>query len=169
MTELEKFYSTFIPPEGGVWHMLYAEIAGAPQSVNHMYVVNKWGALTLKAAGRKFKDKILTVLGPLAFEWGKVGTRIYSEGGHAELSIELCLPELVNKSWKPGGRLTPKGKLVSPYKKLDGSNYIKCIEDAVAQATGIDDSLSLQVQVRKDTRHVGTPLVKIGYRVWLPS
>jgi hypothetical protein len=153
-----------------VAYVFEAEIWGAPESVNHMYVLSKWGTLTLKATGRAFKAQIVGVLAPVVLQVGPVISRLYKDGGHTELTIALRLPNLMNGSWKKGTlKTTPKGRFVSPYKKLDGSNYIKLIEDAVADATGIDDSMNVDTRVIKDVSWRGPPSITVRYVVWLPQ
>lgn len=148
-----------------------AIVGGMPESVNHMYTVNQYGKMVLKAAGRTFQDRIVQTVAPLCLtrDWRRATHKIYTLGGWVELDIVLCIEGLRNGAWVPKVLTTTKsGAVRSPYKKLDGTNYIKCIEDGLVRATGIDDSLSRRVGISKDFYWTGDPEVKIEYNVWLP-
>lgn len=137
-----------------------------------MYGHGPHGQVFLKKAGKAFKDRAMSAVAEsvMSSAWGRTSEQIYALGGWAVLWIELRLPGLRNKSWTRGAiSYTPGGSPRSPYKRLDGSNYIKLLEDAVAQGTGIDDSLSLSTQVSKDFDWLGDPEVEIVYQVWLPA
>lgn len=150
--------------------VLEAMIPGVPLSVNDMYT-HYMGKMVLKAAGKNFKALIVSTIAPLVFEsdWRNASHRIYSMGGHVRTELELAIPGLRNKTWRPGPvKVMKKGTPRSPYKKLDASNYIKLIEDGLATATGIDDSLSESISVRKLFDWDGEPEVRIRMEIWLP-
>jgi hypothetical protein len=144
-----------------------------PISINAMYSSSQQRRF-LTAAGRHFKDALTAavarqvLLSPVP--WPLVEAAVYQDGAHAELHIDLYLAVLHNRSWKVGGALTrPKNQEAqrqrrSPYQKLDGSNYIKLIEDAVARGTGIDDSVNLFAAIRKHEDQKN-PRVRLRYRI----
>lgn len=146
-------------------------VDGAPESVNHMYSRGPHGNTFLKKAGQAFKDRAQSavVRACQGKDWGRASTQIYEEGGWAELWIELRLPGLHNRSWKPGPIVMLSKSPRAPYQRLDGSNYIKLLEDAVARGTGIDDSLTRAVHVTKNFDWAGAPEVEITYQLWLPG
>jgi hypothetical protein len=155
---------------GGV--QLRASILGRPLSTNHMYTINNWGRLSLKQTGRKFQDTVVTALAELCStrDWGRRSTDIYIQGGWAALRVKLLFPSQRNGAWVKGStKTTEKGNLRSPYKKLDASNYYKCIEDGVVRATGVDDSLTVRQSISKDFNWKGPSMVLIRYTVWLPQ
>jgi len=53
--------------------------------------------------------------------------------------------EILNKSWLASG----KSKAKSPYKRMDVGNRRKLLEDCVAEAVDIDDSLSFRLELVK--------------------
>lgn len=131
-------------------HSLYIALADPrPPSVNHLYVNGFRGRRVLSKEGHAFKAALTQAVAAecMARPWKEAIDTIYRDAGRVRLTIGLHLP-ILNKSWKPGG-VTEKGAPQSPYKKLDGTNYIKAIEDAAVAGTGIDDSAYLSVTVEK--------------------
>jgi hypothetical protein len=70
------------------------------------------------------------------------------------LKIVFWFPEeeLLNKGW-------PKKQAKTLYKKVDAGNRRKLLEDCLAEALGIDDSLFFSVHLEK---RIGDPLVGIS-------
>lgn len=131
-------------------HSFYVELyEPTPPSVNHLYTSGFKGRRVLSKEGLAFKDALIRTVAEecMAMSWQDAIKAVYEQGAWVRLTIGFHLP-LFNKSWKPGGR-TEKGELQSPYKKIDGSNYIKAIEDAVSKAIGIDDSANLTTTIHK--------------------
>lgn len=156
---------------GGVEVIITATIPGEAISANHMYTRNQFGRMVLKAKGRAFQDSIVKAIAPLGLSaaWGKADLELYRCGGSASLEVELRFPDLNNGAWKPGTlSKTPTGMTRGPYKTLDASNYLKCIEDGVVKATGIDDTNHLHVSSKKIVDWTDDPEVGIRYTVWLP-
>lgn len=132
-----------------------------PVSVNRMYGTRQ-GRRYLTNEGRTFKDalKAEAVNACLlsSVPWPEVIDSIYKRGYYAELHVQLFLSNLLNKSWKPGGGETKGGAPRSPYTKLDATNYLKLIEDAVSEGVGIDDSCTMQATIVKipcDEKDIG--------------
>lgn len=159
------------PAGSGTEVVVEAIVPGAALSANHMYTRNQFGRMVLKAQGRAFQDRIVSAIAPLGLTqaWGQADLMFYKHGGYVSLEIELRFPDFLNGMWVAGtlGK-TKTGQVRGPYKTLDASNYIKCIEDGVVRATGIDDTNHLFVSSRKVTDWTGDPEVGIRYSVWLP-
>lgn len=149
-----------------------------PISINKAY--SGMGNRFLTKEGRHFEDKLkaatAAALGTQPIMWKHVVDSVYKHGGSIDLTIWLYLDDLRNEAWSVGGSMTvpkkPKpGKKAakpqprSPYKKKDGSNYIKLIEDAIVQGTGIDDSAHLDVAVKKREDRLD-PRIVLVYKVY---
>ncbi len=149
-----------------------------PVSVNKLYSSD--GARRfLTSAGKKFKSafrkQIAETLMLQPVPWKTVVAWVYEHGAWCRLEIELHLESLRNQSWKVGGCMTkpkkrkdgtrPKPQPRSPYQRVDGSNYVKLIEDAVKEGTGIDDSCYLETEVRK-REDKDNPRVAITFSVY---
>jgi len=139
----------------------------APISVNEMYSTGNGGRRFLTSAGRHYKDRMKEVVSEatMSLRWKDAVDAVYKGGAWVSLSVVLEVDRLANGSWKPGGGKTTSGDLRSPYRKMDGSNYIKIVEDAVVLGTGIDDSAHLDVRVRK-TQATGKPRVVVEYKIY---
>ena len=123
-----------------------------PVSINKAYTVFR-GEKKLTKAGKAFKDALSQAVSRATFEWKRAHQTTYQEGGKAELHITLFFPDLYNKTWTKGGKVKTR------YKKKDASNYLKLIEDAVSDGSGIDDCFNLDLHIRK--RHSDTPRVEV--------
>lgn len=121
----------------------------APPSVNHLYRTGYRGSRVLTKEGEHFKAALQQVVVEecMALPWKMAIDAVYLEAAWVRLTIGFNT-QILNGSWKPGRR-TEKGNPQSPYKRLDASNYIKVIEDAIAKGTGIDDSVHLHVSIVK--------------------
>lgn len=139
-----------------------------PISVNRMYRNGRNGQRVLTGEGKHFKDVLRKTVARAAMEsqylWTETQDLVYMSGHHTRLQIDLYLKSVRNKSWKQGGGKTATGKQQSPYIRIDGTNYIKIIEDAVAEGTGIDDSCNLSVCVRK-FESLDDPRVEVLFEV----
>lgn len=115
-----------------------------PISINAAYTTVR-GRRMLTTEGKAFKANLAAAVArELPIDWGKLADRVYSEAAWVELEVGIHRNIRV-ASWKPGAR----EKRQMPYQRMDGSNYLKLIEDAVVHATGIDDSAHLDVRVVK--------------------
>lgn len=119
----------------------------APVSVNELYTTFR-GKKNLTAKGKAYRDGLAQVVARSSTEWKRAHDMVYQNGGGATLLVALYFETLKNKSWKPGGK-TEKGLLSEPRKVQDASNYIKIIEDGVAQGCGINDCNNISVLVTK--------------------
>lgn len=140
-----------------------------PVSVNRMYGTGKQGQKFLTPEGKHFKDALTQATMRKTLEgrvlWPEVVDLVYKQRYYAVIRINLYLSSLYNGAWEFGGGKTASGERRSPYKKVDGSNYTKLIEDAVATGTGIDDSCNLgsttwKYEDKKD------PRVEVFYDVY---
>ena len=128
--------------------MIHVEVPYFPPSVNHAYfdqvIMNSRKGKkfivkrTLTAAGRKFKRELKTWLGKNRQD---VLSFFNSPGGEYSILIVLYFEALYNAGW-------PK-KAKARHKKIDASNYIKVLEDALAEAAGHNDSQHVCVSVSK--------------------
>jgi len=108
-----------------------------PPSVNKAYVTTRSGRRILSAKGKEYKrevarivaehcaDKPETVLGEVKLE----------------LTINLHM-RTENKGWSTG-------KSKNRYKRVDASNRVKLLEDALFSVLGVDDSLVFLLHVEK--------------------
>lgn len=111
---------------------LYTEIEGVPPTTNKAYfdMVVKKGkkyvpVRTLTAEGKAYKTLVRT---HIAKAWGS-----HKIPGNRPLSlvVKLSFPNIENKGWPD--------KAEQRYKKLDVSNRIKLLEDALSDAIAVDD------------------------------
>jgi Holliday junction resolvase RusA-like endonuclease len=133
-----------------VLHSIFVTLSDPrPPSNNRLYRNGPHGRKVLSKEGAAFKAAMTAavVRECMVLPWKQAVEAVYCEAAWVRLTIGLHV-DLYNASWVPGA-LTPSGDLQSPYKKLDGSNYIKVIEDAVSDGTGIDDSANLSTTVEK--------------------
>ena len=145
-----------------------------PISVNEAYSSN--GAKRfLTSAGKKYKASLVEIISNkillLPHNWQDLADVVYKYGGHVTLDVTLYLDNLRNTAWRVGGGMTKGGekgskpKPRSPFVSKDASNYVKLIEDAVKDATGIDDSCHLDVIARK-REDLENPRVHIIYSIF---
>lgn len=104
-----------------------------PLSLNSIYPTSRSGHRFLSDEGRVFKDTIMTALANYVIE-NKFEDY---QGFKFHCSLEICFgfSELY---FKNGG-----------IKRNDVSNYIKPIEDAIAEFFGYDDAYNFEVIARK--------------------
>jgi len=141
-----------------------------PISVNAAYTRAR-GMVFLSKEGKVFEDALRAEVSQTLMHsqvpWGQVVDLVYKQGGSLALEIWLYT-DMLNGAWKVGGGTTSGGKTGkpqprSPYKKMDASNYIKLIEDAVVKGSGVDDSANLDVTICKRHDPVD-PRIVIRYR-----
>lgn len=112
-----------------------------PPSTNKLYYT-KGGIRHLSAAGKIYHHKVkIAILSSIAF------SPDFMEGLDTPLSLDLTFyfTELENKGWL-------QGKAKSRYKRVDLSNRVKVLEDAIAEALCIDDKLFFSITLRKMQR-----------------
>lgn len=133
-----------------VLHSFYVVLTDpAPPSVNHMYFTNRYGQRVLTKEGVRFKSAMTSAVVEqcMFLPWKRAVDAVYDERATVCLVIVVHGP-ILNGSWKPKSQ-TEKGNRRSPYKKKDATSYIKVVEDAVAEGTGIDDSANMDVRTLK--------------------
>lgn len=148
-----------------ILYSFYAALADLePPSVNKLYTNGYRGRRILSKDGERFKAAMTaSVVYEIShLPWREAVDAVYLGGAGIRLVITLSR-NIFNGSWVPGKR-TPKGELSAPYQKMDATNYIKVIEDAVVAGTGIDDCAHIETSVCK--WHSESPLVEIGYEVF---
>lgn len=112
-------------------------IPGLPLSANHAYINMPKGGRTLSAAGKKYKAE---TSGYLARTFPNE-MMIFKKDVPFGYLMQFCFPNLFNKGWPD--------KAKTRYKKLDVTNRIKLFEDALFDASGIDDSQVLSAHEDK--------------------
>ena len=133
---------------------LVATLEKLPPSVNKLYT------LATKRAGKKVvafqkrsiaANKYITWASTeLAKQWGLSPIKLEPNSPH-ELTLIFYFPKIENSGW-------PKTK--TRFKKKDGNNYIKLLEDIIATACGVDDSATFDTHVFKRLS-TGKPRVEI--------
>jgi hypothetical protein len=112
--------------------VIYLSLPGIPPSSNHAYFNLPKGGRALTPAGKKYKNETTAYLAQtyraklMAFR-PNVGFQIF---------FRFTVESIENKLWKPGGK-------VNRYKKFDGGNLTKLLEDCLKDVGGIDDSQTL--------------------------
>jgi Holliday junction resolvase RusA-like endonuclease len=129
--------------------MIFMQVPGLPLSVNHAYednVIVKTGKKgrrkyivnrKLSEEGDAYKQETSTYLSRYFPEEMQIMKPNVSLG----MAILLDMPDIFNKGWPE--------KAKTRYKKLDVSNRVKLLEDAIAHAGGIDDSQFVNVMSAK--------------------
>jgi Holliday junction resolvase RusA-like endonuclease len=109
-----------------------------PPSSNDLYRVFRGGLIKSQAARAYEARAKLALLSQLPFNLPTL------KNCGLGLTITLEMPNLENKGW-------PKS-CETRYKRQDGSNRIKLLEDIIADVLGIDDSQFLELHVLKCAR-----------------
>jgi Holliday junction resolvase RusA-like endonuclease len=132
------------------------DFEGLPPSVNDAYftkVVKKGKKLVplriLSAEGRAYHKRIK---GEVVQRYGLQLQGVTRSKPYVFV-LGISTPNLFNKGWPQ--------KAEHPYKRLDGTNRFKILEDAIAEALAIDDSQFMQSTVIK--RHAEVE----STRVWI--
>jgi hypothetical protein len=124
--------------------MIQVSIPGLPISTNVAYFT-----LTVGRGKHKITKRVLTKEGRAY----KTETTAYIVQHYAQqltifkpntpygYIVQLCFPELVNKTYPE--------KAQTRYKKLDATNRSKLLEDAFSEAFGVDDSVFLSTRYDK--------------------
>jgi Holliday junction resolvase RusA-like endonuclease len=117
-------------------------MAGLPPSANHAYFNLPRGGRTLSKEGKGYKTETSAFL----IRHHQADIRNIKKNWPYGLAIKLTFKDMYNETWP--------GKAATRYKKIDVSNRIKLLEDAVVDSLGIDDSQILAVLAVKQ---VGQP------------
>ncbi len=111
--------------------MIYLSIPGLPPSSNNAYS-QRGKVRFLTKVGKKYKNETTAYLArtfrkELMLFKRNVGFQLYFR----------FTTMLQNKNWKPGGK-------INRYKKFDGANLTKLLEDVLADVGGYDDSQTMR-------------------------
>lgn len=109
-----------------------------PPSVNKLYYVRN-GRKALSAEGRALKEQMRTIVS-LASATNAAAADI--DNTPLTLHLAFFFPEIENRGWS-------QKKATARYKRVDVSNRVKLVEDAVCEALGIDDSAFMFVHLSK--------------------
>ena len=121
--------------------MVRIDLKGLPPSSNNAYFNMKGGGRTLSDEGRKYKNETKTFI---AQNYAK-HMKYFVPNVEYTIFFQLTfLPtDFYNKSF---GKKKGSESLI---KKLDISNRVKLVEDALKDATSIDDSCTTLLGIRK--------------------
>ena len=119
-----------------------------PPSVNKAYVTTRSGRRILSSAGKEYKRDVASAI---AHHCAAHPETTFDESPLA-LTIDLYMVT-ENKGWS-------KGNTKSRYKRVDASNRVKLLEDAIFSVLGVDDSLVFDLHVYKH-QHDGEPYAHI--------
>jgi len=137
---------------------------GIGVSVNRLYR-HQGARKFLTKEGKAFKDGLINATAQLLMplSWNAIVDEVYCNA--AWVNFELWVyADMVNTAWRVGGGVTKGGNRRSPMQKIDVSNYLKLIEDSIAEATGIDDSMNMDVTIHK--RQSVEPRIVVKYEVY---
>jgi hypothetical protein len=112
--------------------MIRLELPWLPPSSNHAYMNNGFGGRTLSTEGKKFKRETTA---HFAQRYPRE-MRFFKANLPYLLVMRFFFEDLENKGFATG-------KTETRYKKFDGGNRTKLLEDALKDAGGIDDSQTL--------------------------
>jgi len=121
--------------------VIHIWVPSVPISVNHAYAKGRGGIRILTKKGKAYKNETKTYI---ARYFPKELMLLKPDVPYAML-IEFTFQgrdTLCSKGW-------PDGKAKNRYKRLDVTNRTKLFEDALAEATGLDDSQNFTVAVSK--------------------
>jgi Holliday junction resolvase RusA-like endonuclease len=111
--------------------MIYLVIPGLPPTSNNAYG-HRGRHQFLKAEGRKYKNETTAYLA----QTYRNELKIFKKQVGFMLCFRFHSSTLFNQNYKPGGK-------TNRYKKFDGANLLKLLEDCLATVGGIDDSQTL--------------------------
>ena len=116
-----------------------------PPTTNSAYVSIKGGRRKLSTVGKVFKQQVKDSVARLFDLPGLDGLT----NKPLELEITLYMP-VINKGWSTG-------KAKFRYKRVDVSNRVKLLEDALCEALSIDDAQIVGLTIEKrDSLTTGT-------------
>jgi hypothetical protein len=113
-------------------------VPGTPPSSNRLYSRGSGGRRFLTKEGRAFKIRTIDILRK---QW------MLSEPLSATkpywLVLRFYLPAVLTKTY---GK---KGGADNPFKRIDTSGFVKILEDAIAETTGVDDRNNVRLTLMK--------------------
>tara|TARA_Y100000816_G_C26007558_1_gene526634 strand:- start:580 stop:1059 length:480 start_codon:yes stop_codon:yes gene_type:complete len=126
-----------------------------PPSVNKAYMSIGRGRRALSIEGKTYKRSVIDSLIPHVAS-DKILTSFVKPDLPLSLHIHLFFKDIENKGW-------PK-KAKTRYKRLDVSNRIKLLEDALFECLGVDDCNVFEVTVVKEPSETLTNYVHVTLR-----
>jgi Holliday junction resolvase RusA-like endonuclease len=129
-----------VPEEDLVLGTIILKITNLPMppSVNSLYFT-KGGKRILSSEGRIYKDMIKSALAEMA---SAKPSDTDLENHKLSIRFDLFFSSVENKAWH-------SGKSKNRFKKIDVSNRIKVIEDALVEGLGIDDCQFFNMLINK--------------------
>lgn len=112
--------------------MIYLSVPGLPPSSNHAYFNLPKGGRALTKEGKKYKNETIA---HLAQNYRKE-LMYFKKDISYQIIFRFTCQAIQTQNWKPGSKL-------NRYKKFDGGNLTKLLEDCLKDAGGIDDSQTL--------------------------
>lgn len=122
--------------------MISISMTGLPPSANHAYFNLPRGGRVLSKEGKGYKTSVSSFV----TQHHQKDIRDVKKNWPYGLAIKLTFKDLYNETWP--------GKAANRYKKVDVSNRIKLLEDALVDSLGIDDSQMIAVLVMKEVGQV---------------
>lgn len=111
--------------------MIRLTVPGLPPSSNHAYFNLRGGGRSLTAVGRAYLTSTKSHLQRLY----RTEMMFFQKNVPYLVLAHFYFPEVENKGYPNKGE--------TRYKKLDGNNRLKLLEDALKDAGGVDDSQTL--------------------------
>lgn len=111
--------------------MIKLVVPGLPPSSNHAYA-HRGRQRFLTKEGKKYKNETTAFLS----QKYRTELMLFKKNAGFQLHFRFWT-NLVNKNWRPGG------KVENRYKKFDGANLTKLLEDVLADVGGYDDSQTM--------------------------
>lgn len=120
--------------------MIHLAFPWVPPSVNDTYETGRNGRRHLSTEARRFENETPAHL----LRFYRQEMIFFNDKKDTQLTVAaiVFLTKLENKGF-------PEKKGVARYKKLDTTNRIKFLEDALAKAAGVDDSQNFTVALQK--------------------
>jgi Holliday junction resolvase RusA-like endonuclease len=120
--------------------MFHAYIPWLPPSANNIYRKGRGGKRFLSEEAKRFKTEVKT---HLSRNYGPALKYFVKDEPYSLIVLFVFADEkmLFNKGWPQSAK--------TRYKKLDVSNRLKLLEDALVDATGCDDAQHWSVLIRK--------------------
>lgn len=111
--------------------MIRLVIPSIPPSVNHAYA-HRGKNRFLTKVGRAYKNETIAHIA----ENYRKELMIFRKDARYQIFFRFNIGSIQNMNWKPNSSL-------NRYKKFDGGNLTKLLEDCIASAGGIDDSQTM--------------------------
>lgn len=127
---------------------LYLTCPHLPPSDNHIRIHRRQGGEAYSKEAEAYRTAFVAHMKQKYFMEIQKFVRAHLSTSAYRLTLFFIFPSLVTKGWLETDR-QGKRKAKSPYKMFDGGNRRKLIEDCLASALGIDDSLTFELTIIK--------------------